>query len=130
MRSMSLWLAFCLAGCARGLTEVSLNQEFELSTGQSARVAGSDVVVTFEAVPADSRCPLDAQCVWAGNALVRLRVHTPDLDSLVELNTTLEPRSGAVGGVTLELRDLEPTPRLGEPPENRRYRARLLIREH
>lgn len=129
MRSLVFLLAGCLAGCARGLTEVSLNQEFELSTGQSVRVTGPGLVVTFQAVPADSRCPSDAQCVWAGNALVQLRVQGPATDSLLELNTTLEPRSGAAGGVTLELRSLEPAPRVGESRADRPYRARLLIRE-
>ena len=128
MRWLSLGVVLWVANCSRGPTEVSLNQEFELLVGETARVTGTGQLVRFEAVPADSRCPTDVTCVWAGNALVRVRVQGQETDSLLELNTTLEPKTGRVGEVRVELRGLEPAPRSTEPPAERRYRARLLVR--
>lgn len=43
-----------------------------VSLGQKVRVG--DVVVTPVAVVEDSRCPLDARCVWAGRLVVRTRI--------------------------------------------------------
>lgn len=128
MRHLNLLAVMLAAGCSRGPLEVTLDQEFVLAPGQSARVAGTGQLVTFEAVGPDSRCPVDATCVWAGNALVRIRVHSAEADSLLELNTTLEPKSGTANGVRVELRALDPAPRSTEPPAERHYRARLLIR--
>ena len=128
MRRLSLFVALCAAGCSRGPTEVSLNQEFELAVGQSVRVAGTGELVSFESVPSDSRCPTDVTCVWAGNALVRVRIQGLDADSTLELNTTLEPKRGSAGGVQVELRSLDPAPLSTEPSADRHYRVRLLLR--
>jgi hypothetical protein len=114
-----------LATCGRSPTEVALNEEFELGLGQSVRVAGHSTVLTFERVREDSRCPVDVTCVWAGNAVVVLRVGRDQPTTAVELNTTLEPNHAAVEGMELELRSLEPSPRSGETLSDRSYRARL-----
>jgi hypothetical protein len=50
---------------------VSLGQPFELRAGESAVVPGG-LRVTFDRVVSDSRCPIDAICVWAGEAVVAL----------------------------------------------------------
>jgi hypothetical protein len=114
-----------LATCGGSPTEVALNEEFELLLGQSVRVAGRSTVLTFERVREDSRCPVDVTCVWAGNAVVVLRVGGDHPSTAVELNTTLEPKHAAVDDVELELRSLEPSPRSGETVSDRTYRARL-----
>ena len=53
----------------------------------------------------DSRCPVNARCVWAGQ--VRLRIRTQQADSA----TTFEIISGkplTLAGGTLELREVHP----------------------
>lgn len=62
------------AACVEPSVEVPLDQDFELALGRTVSIAGTPQRVTFEAVPEDSRCPIDAVCVWAGNARVSLRV--------------------------------------------------------
>ena len=67
MRLMMLG-ALVAVRCAATPTEVPLDKAFELPLGASARVTGSDQTVSFEQVESDSRCPAEAECVWAGNA--------------------------------------------------------------
>ena len=59
-----------------------LGKPFELRHGQSAVVQGG-LKVTFERVVSDSRCPMDAICVWAGEAVLGLTLSrgggTPEL---------------------------------------------------
>jgi hypothetical protein len=57
-----------LGGCAGtpGHVEAGLGQEFSLAIGQSAQIAGENLVIKFEEVVEDSRCPKDVVCVWAG----------------------------------------------------------------
>jgi len=50
-----------------------LGQSFELRAGSSAAIEGG-LQITFERVPSDSRCPMDALCIRAGEALVALTV--------------------------------------------------------
>lgn len=53
-------------------SNIALAREFELRPGESALVDGTNLRLTFVGVVEDSRCPIDAICVWAGNARIRL----------------------------------------------------------
>ena len=70
-------IAACLgATCGGNPTEptaVPLGQPFDLRAGQSAVVPGG-LKVTFDRVVSDSRCPIDAICVWAGEAVIALKL--------------------------------------------------------
>jgi len=109
-----------------------LNAPFTLHVGQSAAFAEPAVVVTFTAVPSDSRCAVDVVCVWTGDAVVRLTLHVgpPDgegPDIVADLHTDLEPRS-APWGTYYEIRLLAlwPAPR-ANPPPTEPYRATLIL---
>jgi hypothetical protein len=113
------------AACVGPSTEVPLDQDFELALGRTVAIAGTPYQVTFEAVPEDSRCPIDAVCVWAGNARVSLRLTAEGKDSSIALNTGSEPRSATAGNLRLELRALAPSPRAATPTPPGDYRATL-----
>lgn len=55
-----------------GANFVSLNKNFELALNEKA-VVEKKLVINLTNI-ADSRCPLDVQCVWAGNVTVGLTV--------------------------------------------------------
>ena len=126
-RSLRLALAFTLAGCAGTGPQAVLNQEVELTPGQALRIAGTDRTVTFVDVPQDSRCPVGATCIWAGNAEVRLRLRAGSLDTLFSVNTGQEPKSATAGRLRFELRGLMPVPHVNLPVDGKLYRARVLI---
>jgi hypothetical protein len=86
--------------------QAAVGQTFTLKVGQQARITGSDLTVLFRAVPSDSRCPVDVQCVWQGNARVQIAAAGRELG----LNTGEEPRSAQVDGYTIELTKLDPAP--------------------
>jgi len=111
-----------------------LNEPFTLEVGQSARFLEPGVTITFAAVPSDSRCPIDAWCIWAGDGEVQLTLHVgppngdgPDLDA--RLHTNLEPHS-APWGVYYDIRllALDPQPTLDRPTGS--YRATLVVESH
>ena len=62
--------AFGQLACAEGPStpaDVPLGSEFTLAPGETALVGDDGLLVTFESVTEDSRCPMDAICVWAGS---------------------------------------------------------------
>jgi len=120
-------LGVVVARCAGSPTEIRLDQEFELASGATVRIAGTGQAITFESVPEDSRCPVNVTCVWAGNARVRLRVQAENRDSIVALNTLLDPHAVVIGTVRIELKALSPETRAGAPIPAGSYRARLLV---
>ena len=54
-----------LSGCGSSL-KASLNSEFTLEPGQSARISSDSMDIKFIGVTADSRCQTGVECIQAG----------------------------------------------------------------
>ena len=52
-----------------------------LQVGDTLRIGGTQVSIVFEAVQSDSRCPKDARCIRAGEAVVILQVEETGRES-------------------------------------------------
>jgi len=127
------------ASCADGDLPLSaavrphLDAPFTLRIGQSAVFDEPAIVITFDTVPHESRCPRDVVCVWAGDAVARLTLHVgppggdgPDMTANLHVNG--EPRSTPVGAYyELRLLALDPEP-LVSRPSMEPYRATLVLR--
>lgn len=74
-----------------------------VSLGQSVKVGGPQV--TPLAVLEDSRCPTNAQCVWAGRVRLRVRV---DLGSGNQTRELTQGEPIAIADGTLELVEVQP----------------------
>lgn len=100
-----------------------------LRIGESVTVPESGAVVTLDDVTDDSRCPTDATCVWAGDAVVRLSVRSgAGRTGSVALHVSMPGRRVATtAGLTLALDALEPAPTAGQTIERGHYRARIAI---
>ncbi len=97
-----------LLGCV-DVTAVQRDGTFRLQVGDRAEASG-DFAVRFVSVPNDSRCP--AVCPTAGDAVVRLNVHSSGYWTSVDLhtNSTRGPVSYELDGHVVELLDLTPWP--------------------
>lgn len=112
----------------RPLAVVGADGRVRLAPGETVRLGGGTAFVTFEEVSGDSRCPIDAVCVWEGNAEVRLRVSPVGGESrTVTLGTHLEPRRTEVGGWTVLLHHLGPAPSSALPIDPADYRVELRV---
>jgi hypothetical protein len=119
-------VAVLTGSVAASSKNVTANQNFSITPGQSAHVDGGRLTVSFVGVTEDSRCPTGVQCVWAGNAAVSLVITSADgARSAVSLNTTLDPRSVIFGGYEVALIQLDPNPRQGQPIPQASYLATL-----
>lgn len=107
---------------------VSLAQTFTLSPGAAAELPEAGLVLRFDRVPEDSRCPVDVDCVWEGNAIVLLNLRIGEAPAEpVELRTTLQPRGAVAGSFRIELVSLEPLPVSDRPVDPSSYRATLRV---
>ena len=120
------------AGCAghsNSPSDTPLGQPFDLRAGSSAVFDGG-LKVTFERVPADSRCPMDAFCIRAGEALVALTISEDGRNAAArELRT--DPAAAAettYSGYSIKLLTLAPYPRSGQQILPGDYVATLTIR--
>lgn len=90
---------------------VDLGEPFELGVGDTATVKGEGLIVIFNGVGEDSRCPIDVSCIWAGDAEVDVTISKSGYATLnTTLHTTLTPQSVSYNGYTVTLNDLDPDP--------------------
>jgi hypothetical protein len=99
--------------------------EVTLAKGEYKRVVDAGLGVRFKGVSADSRCPIDAVCVWAGDAVAELELTAGAGTTALALHTTLEPRSESWNGAKVTLLELTPAPRAAEPTRADQYVVKL-----
>ena len=126
-----LCMATCGAGTPTSPRPVSLDEDFELAPAQSARVGDSGLLLKFDRVTGDSRCAVDVQCIWEGDATVTVTATLPGRDDgHLDLHTTTSgggKREGKFGDFTIALTRLAPQPRSTSQIEQGAYRATLRV---
>ena len=71
-----LAIVLTASGCGGGPGDIQarLNEEFSLSMGQRALIAGENLGIRFEEVTEDSRCPREVTCIWAGRVTCMVEI--------------------------------------------------------
>jgi hypothetical protein len=129
-KALSIALLACAASCASNPTRptaIVLGQPFDLRPGDSARLADG-LAIRFDGVRSDSRCPIDVQCVSAGDAIVAIAVSLPAGGRVDrELHTRPDLAETVVNDYTIRLTSLTPSPRTDRPIRPDDYIATLII---
>lgn len=130
---MFFMMAACLAACGGGPSSpstvtVPLGREFTLRVGQTAVVDDTGLRLALARVAADSRCPVDVQCVWEGDAAVSVEIDDRSAPRSYELHTSGRyPREVTHGGYRVTLVRLDPAPHSSGPLSPSDYRATLRV---
>jgi hypothetical protein len=101
-------------------------KEVKLSANKQTVDAGSKL--TFKLIEVkDTRCPADVNCVWAGNAVVKISIAKgKSAAKMFELNTTSEPTFISYQGYTVTLTELSPTPKSNDSSA-KNYTVKLML---
>lgn len=135
-RVVTLLLAVAALSCAdpgpAALTDfVHLGVPTTFKPGQGLEVGA--LTLAFAGVASDSRCPVDAVCVWEGDATVQFTIGFTNREimapvRLLELHTgSTGPRVASGYGNRVFLITLEPEPRAGVAIKPEDYRATVEV---
>lgn len=118
--------------CVAAAQTARVGREFRLRAGRVVTLDGGGLRVRFARVGSDSRCPVDVNCVWAGNAEVLIEAGGRSWrgKTTLRLNTSASPErpgEGRYGRYTLKLVSLSPQPRSRGKIAPGRYTATLLV---
>ena len=119
-----------VAACDDDPTGPEAGESFTLAPGERVTLEPKGTHVRFLLVEEDSRCPLRAQCVWAGDGAVVFEIAPRDGEAMeYTLHTNEGPKAVVLGSFELRLLKLNPHPEVpGEiAPED--YRATLVLYE-
>ena len=133
MSTRAFWIVIAVCLSLRGdavNASAQSEQQLVLAVGQSGSLLDTGLTVTFEAVVSDSRCPTGVNCVWEGDAEVRVRIDATNVKpSTYTLHTSeRSPRQISHGDVEVGLVSLVPHPTTDGPPRAADYRATLSVR--
>lgn len=103
----------------------SFDEQVVLGPGEQATVDG--VVLRFEAVVGDSRCPADALCIQGGDAVLKVRVSSASGRHVDYELHTADMKPVTHRGVTIALVQLAPYPFSSQPIDPKDYRATLRV---
>jgi hypothetical protein len=125
---IAIAVAVC-AACSPSGPTARLDENFVLAPGESARVTSADVTIRFVAVRSDSRCPADAICIQAGEAIIRIDVlpSTGDAGARTYDLHTANSQPVRHGDVSIALVELSPYPFASRPTQPGDYRATLRV---
>ncbi len=111
---------------------VPLNKDFNIKIGSAVEVENENLIISFESVPMDSRCPEGVRCFWSGEAQVILRFSrfdypqkTDTLSLYQALNGT--KRIGSYQAYSIEFKGLEPHPIFDKELNPDDYTAALFV---
>jgi hypothetical protein len=126
-------LAVVLAGACSSVNgpsrSVPLNREFDLRVGETVAIEDQLLVLTFDGVTADSRCPLGVLCIRAGDAaLAFTAVRLPNHKAALSLGVgDGQSDTATVQDFTVRLVQLSPPRRQDGTPSPSDYVARLVV---
>jgi len=131
-------LVAAIAACSNSTTaDVSAPAQTNTTTtqrevGKATMKIGDSIVMgelrlTFRSVERDSRCPIDAACVWAGDAEIALKIEQANRAAVAALHTMLEPKKTEWNGYTISLVSLTPVRRAADAVNPEDYRAEVVV---
>jgi hypothetical protein len=107
-------VAVSIVACTGSPTQpdrITVNEPFELGVGQTAATTDG-LRIRFDAVRSDSRCPMDAFCVRAGEAIIAVTLSAPgETAAGRELQTVPAQAHTFYSRFTITLSQLQPYPR-------------------
>ena len=106
---VSLMLMLALAGV--DVKAAKPVETLRVQVNHEKRFSRNKLFVRFVELVEDSRCPTDANCVWAGNAKIKVRVRGNGRSHDLTLDTNGPNQSATAEGYSIKLIGLTPQPR-------------------
>jgi hypothetical protein len=126
MRLAGIIAVMAATACSNDPT-VPLDRAFTLDAGQTVSVDDAELSIRFVRVTADSRCPVNVQCVWAGNGQIEIEARDDVETVTLALNTMEGATETVVGQYRIQLVALDPPPLAGQNIPAANYRATLKV---
>ena len=106
--------------------DAAVGTPFELKLGAIASLPDS-AKLRFDNVRSDSRCPIDAICVRAGEAIIAVTLMRGSGNEARELQTVPAQSQFSYSKYVVKLTELQPYPRASQPTKPEDYVATFVV---
>lgn len=102
-------------------------ETFTLGVGKQKTAKKSRLKIKFLEVTEDSRCPTGVDCIWAGNAKIKVQIIGSRRSQIFEFNTNIGARSTVFEGWGVGVDNLTPYPHADKPINPKSYKVKFTI---
>ena len=103
-------------------------QQISVRVGKQKKESRSKLTIKFLSVVEDSRCPEGVNCVWAGNARIKVAIIEAGREAkTLELNTNTGAKGDTHGAYAFYLTSLTPAPKANAKPDAKNYTATFAV---
>ena len=125
LRVAVLVLSVAAVGCFNpAAPDAVVNKPFQLKVGESITLPDGNWV-RFNRLVSDSRCPIDAVCIVAGDAVISVSFKIGHLTT--ELHTDPSKSQISTSQYVLKLTELQPYPRASAPAKPEDYVGTFVV---
>ncbi len=111
MKGLIVFLLLVLAIGVLPATAAGRGETLRVQINKEKRFPKNKLTVRFVELVEDSRCPTDTNCIWAGNAKIKVRVSKNGRSHDLTFDTNGPQSSATVEGYSIKLVGLTPSPR-------------------
>jgi len=124
----SLILTLVFGGFVSAVNAQKNVEQFSVRVGKQKKASRSKLAVKLLELVEDSRCAEGTNCIWAGNAKVKISVKSAgEPAEIFELNTNLGAKGAVYGRYVINLTSLTPTPKANVRINRNSYTANFSI---
>jgi len=112
------------------VNQFRLNDTIKIAFGDSLFNSDEKIYIAFNSVLEDSRCPMNANCIWAGTAIVDFHISASNITVPFELATNEVNNYSSdmiIDDFEIKLLGLYPYPKIGVESSNEDYLATIVL---
>jgi len=129
IKFLLVFLLFSVMSCDESMTEpiFTIGKESKFRTNQLYSSSDGSATFIIKTI-SDSRCPEDAICIWQGEISLTGEWIEKDTKTAIELHSVLTNQQITPQGLTMQLLDAKPYPKLNKVSKPDELVIRLLIK--
>lgn len=127
MRTLTLAIALFLIFSMTAFGQTRSKETFTLGVGKQKTAKKSRLKIKFIEVIEDSRCPIGVDCIWAGNAKIKVQITGSKRSQIFEFNTNLGPKGDIFDGWAITIENLTPYPHADKSIDPKSYKVKFTI---
>lgn len=109
------------------IAQAQSKQTQKINIYKQKKFSASKLNVKFISLIEDSRCPEGVDCLWAGNAKIKIEISNGRTKETFEINTNLGAKGASFDGYAINLTSLTPAPKANVKLNKNSYQATFAV---
>jgi hypothetical protein len=129
MKTIFLTLILMLVFGSVMQLQAQTSERASVRINKQKKLSKSKLTIKFLELVEDSRCPEGTNCVWAGNAKIKVKITSRRGTETFEINTNMGAKGATFDGYAINLESLTPSPKVNARLNRNAYTATFSVKK-